>query len=46
MKTIDILLSKEFKTAVKKEFGNITGKIVLILNEGGIRDCSIEIKVK
>ncbi len=41
-----IILSQEFKDMVKKEFKGLTGKIVLILNDGGIRDGNIEVKIK
>ncbi|MDP2218548.1 MAG: hypothetical protein Q8J68_14820 [Methanolobus sp.] len=46
MDKIRIELSQEFKDAVKKEFENLTGKVTLILNDGGIRDGYIEIKIK
>lgn len=41
-----IILSQELKNIIKKEFEGLTGKIVLILNDGGIRDGSIEVKIK
>ena len=41
-----IILSQKFKDVLKKEFKGLTGKIVLILNDGGIRDGSFEVKIK
>ena len=41
----NIALSDSFKEAVKKEFGTITAKIELILNDGGIRNGKIELKL-
>ena len=41
-----IKMSEEFKEAVKKEFKEMTGKITLILNQGGTIDGYIEIKLK
>ncbi len=39
-------ISEEFRKIVEKEFKGLTGKIILILNDGGIRDGSLEVKLK
>lgn len=41
-----IVLSQEFKDKVKEEFEGLTGKVTLILNDGGIRDGNVEVKIK
>lgn len=42
----NLYLSQEFKDSIKKEFGDLTGKITLILSDGGVRDGYIEVKIK
>ncbi|MFZ2937664.1 MAG: hypothetical protein WA066_03045 [Candidatus Omnitrophota bacterium] len=43
---INIQLSEKFKEAVKEEFKNINCCLELIINQGGIRDGKIELKIK
>ena len=40
-----IKLSEDFKQAVKREFEQTTAKVVLILNQGGIRKANIELEI-
>lgn len=46
MKKSELYISQEFKEAVKKEFEKFTGKVTLIINQGGIRDAIIELRAK
>ena len=46
-KNFDILLlSEEFKAAIKQQFGNLSLKLELFINQGGIQSGEVKFKIK